>query len=64
MQHSLRVLDRCDELWLVGGKISSGMLAEAKVSYHAQQFVRDFTGLGEEPPSVPPRLENVPLWKP
>ena len=43
-------IERCDELWLVGGRVSRGMDAEA---WHARAYavpVVDLTPLGEEPP--------------
>lgn len=43
-------IERCDELWLVGGRVSPGMAAEAE---HARQHgvvVVDLTHMGEEPP--------------
>lgn len=36
----------CDEVWLVGGRVTPGMEREAA----AARFVRDLTELGEEPP--------------
>lgn len=53
-------IERCDELWLVGGRTSSGMELEAK---HARKTWRpvwgspirivDLTHLGDEPPEIP-----------
>jgi hypothetical protein len=39
---------RCDEMWMVGGRVSDGMLIEAK---HAK-VVRDLTRFGYEAPVV------------
>ena len=41
---------RCDELWLVGGRISRGMQVEADAARAAGVMVVDRTDLGEEPP--------------
>lgn len=42
---------RCDEVWLVGGRISSGMAREAAMGRAHDKGIRDLTSLGEEPPS-------------
>ena len=44
------VVARCDELWLVGGRISEGMRREAAAAARAGLVVTDLTGLGKEPP--------------
>lgn len=50
---------RCDELWLVGGRMSSGMLQEAKCC----PIVRDLTALGPEPPPHYPQIQpDGALW--
>ena len=43
-------VSRCDELWLVGGRISGGMRAELNAAARAGIAIRDFTHLGAEPP--------------
>jgi hypothetical protein len=58
------LIGRCDELWLVGGRISPGMQIEAAWARNVVRFdaasgrvipegvwVRDFAGFGSEPPS-------------
>lgn len=45
------IISRCDEVWLVGGRISSGM-ARGVVTANAHGVkVVDMTGLGDEPPA-------------
>lgn len=46
---------RCDEVWLVGGRISAGMRRASEVAVAAGIHVRDLTGLGTEPPAVEER---------
>jgi hypothetical protein len=41
---------RCDEVWLVGGRISPGMAIEALTAQELSIPVLDLTGLGELPP--------------
>jgi hypothetical protein len=52
---------RCDEIWLVGGRISEGMRVEANAALAAGAGLRDLTELGEEPPASFDRsiLESV-----
>lgn len=45
---------RASEVWLVGGRISSGMHEEAKAAEAAGVPVFDWTSIGPEPPSYPP----------
>lgn len=40
----------CDEVWLVGGRVSAGMREEARTAQAARIPVRDLTALGTEPP--------------
>jgi hypothetical protein len=54
LARDLAVIERCDAVWLVGGRISSGMAAEAA---HAEKFglpINDLTNLGASPPSLTP----------
>lgn len=44
------LLERCDEVWLVGGRISPGMALELKHAQLGNVRVVDLTHLGEEPP--------------
>lgn len=55
------IIPRCDEFWMVGGRISNGMRGELEIAVAAHRWVRDFTALGEEPPvGVPPEFaENT-----
>jgi len=50
--HDLEVLSRCDEIWLVGGRISTGMAMEFAFAKRKGMAVRDLTAWGEEPPSA------------
>ena len=52
--HGIQVLKLCQELWLVGGRVSSGMHAERNVAWGASILVRDLTSLGDEPPAEAP----------
>ena len=44
-------IPRCDELWLVGGRVSGGMALEREIALRANIPVRDLTALGAEPPA-------------
>jgi hypothetical protein len=46
----LAAVERCDEVWLVGGRVSPGMRAEAAHAEERGLPVRDLTHMGEEPP--------------
>lgn len=48
----VELVKRCDELWLVGGRVSRGMRVEADAAIAAGLIVRDMTHLGAEPPVV------------
>lgn len=50
------LVKRCDEVWLVGGRVSPGM----KVESDAGRLVRDLTSLGPEPPERPVDVEDFP----
>ncbi len=43
---------RCDEVWLVGGRVSRGMAQERDAAHAAGRLVVDMTGLGDEPPGA------------
>lgn len=43
-------IERMDELWLVGGRVSNGMLLESEWARKHGIEVRDMTFLGDEPP--------------
>jgi hypothetical protein len=45
------LITRCDELWLVGGRVSPGMRVESDAAIEAGLPVRNLTGLGPEPPT-------------
>jgi hypothetical protein len=51
IQCDLVQVERADEVWLVGGRISSGMRLEAEHAEHCRIPVLDLTGLGELPPA-------------
>ena len=42
---------RCDEVWLVGGRISAGMHRAARTAERVCKTVIDLTALGDEPPA-------------
>ena len=44
------LIKRCDEVWLVGGRVSEGMRIEAAAAKLVGLSVKDMTALGEEPP--------------
>jgi hypothetical protein len=44
------LIERCEELWMVGGRISPGMMAEREHAFRSGLTIRDLTGLGPEPP--------------
>jgi hypothetical protein len=46
----LELVERADELWLVGGRVSAGMELEAARARRLGKTVRDFTHWGETPP--------------
>jgi hypothetical protein len=50
MDINLATIERCDELWLVGGCITEGMAIEAAHARACGITVRDMTGLGYLPP--------------
>jgi hypothetical protein len=43
---------RCDEIWLVGGRVSRGMAQERDAMAAAGKGVVDLTDLGPEPPGA------------
>ncbi len=47
----LTVIRRCDEIWLVGGRISFVMQAEMYEAERTGVSIRDLTDLGGEPPT-------------
>jgi len=50
LQIDCSIVERCDELWLVGGRVSPGMVVERDHARACGVRVVDLTGLGEEPP--------------
>lgn len=50
LEIDLATIERCDELWLVGGRISEGMALEASHARACGINVRDLTSLGYLPP--------------
>lgn len=54
MAADLAILRRCDEITLVGGRISPGMARELEVARLHALHVVDWTHLGEEPPEPTP----------
>ena len=52
LRRDFAVLARCDEVWLVGGRISNGMAYEAAYARQCEIPVVDMTSLGDEPPEI------------
>lgn len=48
----LALIERCDELWYVGGRISSGMKLEGQHAEVCRKPVFDLTHMGYRPPSI------------
>lgn len=57
-------IERADGVWLVGGRISPGMLEEARFARDRGLAVFDFTPLGEEPPLDGERPAGYRPWDP
>lgn len=53
LEHDFAILERCDEVWAVGGRLSSGMLMEIEHGLGHNVPFLDLTQLGEEPPRGP-----------
>lgn len=45
------IIERCDEIWLVAGRVSSGMGVESSHATLHGILIRDLTFLGDEPPN-------------
>jgi len=54
LRHDLAIIERVDAVWLVGGRVSEGMQAEADHAATVGVDVVDCTYLGTEPPAVMP----------
>jgi len=52
LECDLALVERCDELWLVGGRVSPGMEIERAHAIAFGVVVRDFTALGFATPDV------------
>lgn len=52
MRDNIATAVRCDEIWLVGGRISRGMARERDAMVAAGRRVVDMTALGHEPPEL------------
>jgi hypothetical protein len=48
-----QLVRRCDEMWLVGGLVSTGMLEEMAVAQRAELAIHDLTALGYHAPEGP-----------
>lgn len=55
------LVSRCDEIWLVGGRVSPGMQIEADAARQVPIRVYDFTYLGKLPPI---RIYDFPRKEP
>lgn len=49
----LALVERCDELWMVGGRVSGGMKLESDHARSLGKLVVDLTGFGVPVPSGP-----------
>lgn len=50
------LVGRCDEVWLVGGRVSAGMEIEGAAALRLGKPVYDLTWIGYAPPARPPTL--------
>lgn len=50
LTHDDEMIRRCDEFWMVGGRISAGMERGKETATRHGLFVKDLTHLGAEPP--------------
>lgn len=53
LRFDCEMVRRCDEFWMVGGRISSGMQQEAHAATVSGKHIVDLTDLGDEPPPEP-----------
>jgi hypothetical protein len=51
MAANMALVARCDEVWMVGGRVSPGMKAEAEEARRLGKAVLDLTWMGALPPS-------------
>ncbi len=51
LEHDDAMIKRCDEFWMVGGKVTDGMQRGMKSASLHGVIVRDLTHLGKEPPA-------------
>jgi hypothetical protein len=57
MNMNRAIIPRCDEFWMVGGRVSTGMANEEGVAMEHSRKIFDLTWLGEEPPvEVPEKV--------
>jgi hypothetical protein len=57
MTFDVALVERADELWMVGGRVSAGMKLEADAARRAGKRVIDLTLLGDEPPAKREKTE-------
>jgi hypothetical protein len=62
MRANLAAIERCDAVWLVGGRISNGMREEAIHARAKGLAVFDFTSIGPEPPPIGERVPGAEPW--
>jgi hypothetical protein len=46
------LIERCDEIWLVGGRVSPGMLLELEHAKRHRKLAVDLTHMGYEAPAL------------
>lgn len=60
----LALVGRCDEVWLVGGRVSPGMQMEADRAVQLGKPVFDLSALGKAPPGAPGGPGILTRWRP
>ena len=53
LQHDFDIIERCVEIWAVGGRCSGGMGMEIEHALRHSVPLLDLTKVGEEPPNEP-----------
>jgi hypothetical protein len=59
LEMDLAVVERCDEIWLCGGRVSTGMELERQHALTHHVRVNDLTFLGPEPPEVGTAADTI-----
>lgn len=64
MRANLAAIERCDAVWLVGGRVSGGMREEAQHAKNRGLAVFDWSRCGAEPPPAGVKPPDVEQWVP